>query len=436
MLLSFDVPVPMLVHRDRHIEGLAWPVAAYAHACGPAARVCLGRTGCPPSMPACLAVPVALTATERHRLKKMAYGHKTPYLARQRATIVLLAARGRSNARIAAETCLHVDTVRTWRGRFAAGRLPALADRKRSGRPPRFTPVQVVEAKALACQLPGESCTPLSRWSCPELAAELTARGITDTVSASTVSRWLHQDALKPWQYQSWIFIRDPDFRARAERVLDLYASTWQGQKLGEDEYVISADEKTSIQARCRCHPTLAPGQGRAMRVNHTYDRGGALAYLAAYDVHHAKVFGRTEPKTGIGPFMSLVAQVMKQEPYASAKRVFWIVGNGSSHRGRKAADRLTAAFPNAVMVHTPVHASWLNQVEIYFSVVHRKVVSPNDFTDLAQVGKRLRAFEDRYNTAQPFQWKFTTSDLDDLLARLDRHTADHQEESSASRAA
>ncbi|MFF3129947.1 transposase [Streptomyces sp. NPDC057908] len=129
---------------------------------------------------------------------------------------------------------------------------------------------------------------------------------------------------------------------------------------------------------------------------------------------------------------MNLVTQVMSVEPYASAERVLWIVDNGSSHRGTKAADRLAVAFPNAVMVHTPVHASWLNQVEIYFSVVQRKVVSPNDFTDLAQVGDRLRAFEDRYNaTAQPFQWKFTTSDLDDLLARLDRHTADHQEESS-----
>ena len=218
--------------------------------------------------------------------------------------------------------------------------------------------------------------------------------------------------------------------------MLDLYARTWQGQALGEDEYVISAGEKTSIQARCRCHPTLAPGRARAMRVNHTYGRGGALAYLAAYDVHRAKVSGRTEPRTGIDPFMNLVAQVMAQEPYASAKRVFWIVDNGSSHRGQAAADRLAAAFPNAVMVHTPVHASWLNQ-EIYFSVVQRKVVSPNDFTDLTEVGDRLRAFEDRYNaTAQPFQWKFTTSDLDDLLAKLDRHTADHQQESSAGLAA
>ncbi|MFC5959014.1 IS630 family transposase [Streptomyces pratens] len=388
-------------------------------------------------MPVALACPIVLTAAERERLKKMAYGHKTQHRLRCRAQIVLHAARGRSNARIAHETGLHLDTVRAWRGRFAHGGLSALADRKRSGHPARFTPVQIAGTKALACQLPAETGVPLSRWSCPELAAELTSRGITDTISASTVRRWLREDVLKPWQYRSWIFITDPDFRPKAERVLDLYARTWEGEPLGANEYVISADEKTSIQARCRCHPTLAPGQARSMRVNHTYGRGGAVAYLAAYDVHRAQVFGRTEPTTGIDPFMALVTQVMNQEPYASAKRVFWIVDNGSSHRGQRAVDRLTAAFPNAVMVHTPVHASWLNQVEIFFSVVQRKVVTPNDFTDLSEVADRLRSFEDRYNaTAQPFQWKFTTSDLDDLLARLDRHTADRHEESSVALAA
>jgi transposase len=380
---------------------------------------------------------ISPTPSERARLKKMAYGHRTEHRLRMRAQVVLLAARGRANARIARETGLNLDTVRTWRGRFAEHGLPALTDRKRSGRPPSFTALQSAQVKALACQLPAESGVPLSRWSCPELAREVVARAIAGTISASTVRRWLKQDALKPWQYESWIFITDPDFQPRAQRVLDLYARTFNGRELGADEYVISADEKTSVQARCRCHPTLAPGQARAMRVNHTYSRGGALAYLAAYDVHHAKVFGRCEARTGIDPFMALVDQVMSQEPYASAKRVFWVVDNGSSHRGRKAADRLTAAFPNAVLVHTPVHASWLNQVEIYFSVVQRKVVAPNDFTDLAQVRDRLRAFEDRYNaTAQPFQWKFTTSDLDDLLARLDRHTADHPEESSVTQTA
>ncbi|MFJ1733512.1 IS630 family transposase [Streptomyces sp. NPDC088254] len=382
-------------------------------------------------MPVAAACPIALRAGERERLKKMAYGHKTGHRLRMRAQVVLHAARGGSNARIARETGLHLDTVRCWRGRFAERGLGGLSDRERSGRPPSYTALQVAEAKALACRLPAETGVPLARWSCPEPAAELAARGIAGPVSASTVRRWLAQDALKPWQHRSWIFITDPRFRAKAQRVLDLYARTWQGIPLGADEYVISEEEKTSIQARCRCHPTLA--QARAMRVNHTYGRGGALAYLAAYDVHAARVSGRTEPRSGIDPFMNLVAQVMTQEPHASAKRVFWIVDNGSSHRGQKAADRLSAAFPNAVMVHTPVHASWLNQVEIFFSVVQRKVVSPNDFTDLTQVRVRLRAFEDRYNaTAQPFQWKFTTSDLDDLPARLDRHTTDHQEEFSA----
>ncbi|MGW1659268.1 IS630 family transposase [Streptomyces atratus] len=367
----------------------------------------------------------------------MAYGHKTEYRLRMRAQVVLHAARGRSNARIARETRLHLDTVRTWRGRFAEHGLSGLSDRERTGRPPMFTALQVAETKALACQLPAETGTPLARWSCPELAREVVARAIAGSISASTVRRWLAGDALEPWQYQSWIFIRDPDFRAKAGRIMDLYARISGGVPLGRDEYVICADEKTSVQARCRCHPTLAPGQARAMRINHEYDRGGALAYLAAYDVHQAKVFGRTEATTGIVPFMNLVIQVMSEEPYASAKHVFWIVDNGSSHRGKAAIDRLTSTFPNAVMVHTPVHASWTNQIEIFFSIVQRKVVSPNDFTDLDEIRDRLRAFEDRYNAAaQPFQWKFTTSDLDDLLARLDRHTADHPEESSVALAA
>lgn len=159
------------------------------------------------------------------------------------------------------------------------------------------------------------------------------------------------------------------------------------------------------------------------MRVNHDYHRRGAIAYLAAYDVHHGQVFGRCEDTTGIAPFTDLVTQVMTQEPYASAKRVFWVVDNGSSHRGQAAIDRLTEQFPNAVMVHTPVHASWLNQVEVYFSIIQRKALSPNDFTDLTVVEKRLSDFEARYNaTAGPFNWKFTTVDLQDLLTRLDHH--------------
>ncbi len=373
------------------------------------------------------ACSVRVTGAIRRVLTRRAQGQKTPYRDKVRARIVLLAARRWPSAAIAAEVGVCVDTVRTWRGRFAAQGVAGLADRARSGRPPRFSPVQVAQVKALACQLPARAGAPLSRWSCPELAREAVAQGVAEAISASTVWRWLTREAIKPWQCRSWLFPRDPNFTAKAERVLDLYERRWNGRRLGPDEYVISSDEKTSIQARCRCHPSLPPGKARMMRVNHEYERGGALAYLAAYDVHQARVFGRCAPSTGIAPFMALVEQVMTCEPYASAKRVFWIVDNGSSHRGKKAIDRLAARFPNAVMVHTPVHASWLNQVEVYFSVVQRKVVSPNDFTNLAEVEQRLTDFETRYNaTAKPFQWKFTRDDLHDLLARIDQH--EHQD--------
>ncbi|WP_431972030.1 hypothetical protein [Nocardia sp. bgisy134] len=123
---------------------------------------------------------------------------------------------------------------------------------------------------------------PLSRWSSTDLATEAIGRGIVAAISASTVGRILAEDVLKPWQYQSWVFIRDPDFAAKAARVLDLYQRVFDGTPLPDDEYVISSDEKTSIQARCRCHPTLPPGTARMMRVNHEYDRGGSVAYLAA----------------------------------------------------------------------------------------------------------------------------------------------------------
>ena len=138
--------------------------------------------------------------------------------------------------------------------------------------------------------------------------------------------------------------------------VLDLYARRFQERRLEPGEFVLSADEKTSIQARCRCHPTLPPAAARAMRVEHEYERGGALAYLAAWDVHQARLFGRCEPTIGIVPFGRLVDQVMSCEPYASARRVFWVVDNGSSHRGQASVDRLQGAWPNLTLIDLPVH--------------------------------------------------------------------------------
>ena len=303
---------------------------------------------------------------------------------------------------------------------FLSSALPALKIGQGGVVRLSFPPLIEVEVKALACSLPRESGVPLSRYSSNEIASEAVRKGIVAQISGATVWRWLSEDAIRPWHHRSWIFPRAPDFQGKAQRVLDLYQGIWEGQPLGDDEYVISADEKTSIQARSRKHAIIPPGPGETMRVEHEYERKGALAYLAALDVRHAKVFGRCEATSGIEPFDRLVEQVMSQEPYRSAKRVFLIIDNGSSHRGERSIRRLQKAWPNIVPVHLPVHASWLNQIEIYFSIVQRNVLTPNDFCSLESAADRILQFQERYQQiAEPFEWKFTRHDLARLLSKL-----------------
>lgn len=278
----------------------------------------------------------------------------------------------------------------------------------------------VVAIKALACEIPHQTGLPISRFHIPDLKRAAIAQGLVASIGETTLWRWLTEDAIRPWCHRSWIFPRDPQFEAKAGRVLDLYAGCWNGEPLTDEDFVISADEKTSIQARRPVHATAPSGCGQLMRVEHEYQRLGAWAYLAAWDVRRAKVFGRCESKNGILPFGRLVDQVMSEEPYRSARRVFWIVDNGSSHRGQSCRDRLQTRWPNLLVVNTPVHASWLNQIEIYFSIVQRKALTPSDFKSLQDLESRLLRFQDYYaQTARPFQWKFSRSDLNRLLAGI-----------------
>src|SRR5580698_10298969 len=270
-------------------------------------------------MPLSRAVPVTLTASERTMLNKRAGGAKTAYRDRLRARIVLAAARGRDNARIAADLQVTADTVRKWRGRFAARGLDGLRDLPRSGRPRRIS-----ELTRAATGIP------LSRWTGPELLAELTRAGTAEDLSVSSVLRILAEHPVKPWQYQSWISPRDPDFAAKATVILDLYQGFYQGKRLQPGDRVLSVDAKPSIQARGRCCPTVPAGRGRPMRVEHEYVRHGALALLAALDVRTGKVFAATPDSTGIVPFMDLIGQVMSRPEYRDAPRVFVIVDNGS----------------------------------------------------------------------------------------------------------
>jgi hypothetical protein len=133
----------------------------------------------------------------------------------------------------------------------------------------------------------------LSRFSVSDIRTEVLAQGIVAQISGSTLWRWLSSDAIRPWRHRSWIFPRDPEFVKKAAPVLDLYEGLWRGRPLSANEFVLSADEKTSIQARIRKHRTLPPSEGRPAYVEHEYQRGGALNYLAAWDVHRARIIGR-----------------------------------------------------------------------------------------------------------------------------------------------
>src|SRR3954449_3508997 len=366
---------------------------------------------------------IELSEADRAVLEARSRAYTAPYAEVVRAKIVLLAAAGEDNIVLAERLDVHVGVVSRWRKRFCQAGLDGLADRPRSGRRRSFPAPVVAEVKAMACEPPEARQVPLSRWSSAELAAQAIAEGLISSLSASTVRRWLHADAIRPWQHRSWIFPRDPDFAVKAARVLDLYARVWDGVALGEDEYVLSADEKSQLQALRRRHPELPPGPRRTRRVEFEYRRGGTLAYFGAYDVHRAQLIGQVAPATGIAPFATLVEKVRTTEPYASAKRVFWVVDNGSSHNGARSIQRMHAAWPSAELVHLPIHASWLNQVEIFFSIVQRKVIKPGDFADLQELTERLLAFQDRYNaTAEPFDWHFGRKSLDRLLERLTVH--------------
>ena len=163
--------------------------------------------------------------------------------------------------------------------------------------------------KAIACELPREHGLPLSRFSRAELHRLVVERGISEA-SASTIARWLAEDALKPWQHRSWVFPTDPAFLERAGPVLELYQGRWQGKLLHPGDFVICADEKPSIQARRRIAPTLPAAPGEGQKVEPEYERKGALCYLAAWDARRAKVFDRCAPKDGIEPFDALVEQL------------------------------------------------------------------------------------------------------------------------------
>jgi hypothetical protein len=340
-----------------------------------------------------------------------------------RILIILLADTGKTLAQTAEILGCCEQTVLNQRQRFlqrcSEGAVEALLDLPRSGRPVTYGAKERVQVVAIVCETLNDHQLPLSRFSITDLQRIVVKEEGLATLSHASLGRILRQNALKPWQYRYWLFPRDPDFLTKACVILDLYAGFWQGQRLGPDEYVLSADEKT-IQVLTRCHPSLLATPGHQQRVEFEYERSGTVAYHAVWDVFRAKIFGRVAPNTCIATFNQLLDLVMSQQPYQNSARTFWIVDGGCAHHPSTFPARLQAMYPHAVAVPLPTHSSWLNQIEIYFSITQRKVLTPMDVADKDTLTSRLLDFQDYYEvTAQPFNWKFTSNDLKKRLEAL-----------------
>ena len=341
-----------------------------------------------------------------------------------RILIILWADKGVTIARTAELLGCCEQTISNWRKRFlkrrSEGPVAALMDLPRSGRPPIYGTKERVQVVATVCEILHERKQPLSRFSTTDLHRVVIEKeeGLAN-LSHGSLARILAENALKPWRYSYWLFPRDPDFVGKACVILDLYAGFWEGQRLGPNEYVLSADEKT-IQVLARCHPGLAAIPGHEQLVEFEYERLGTVAYHAAWDVFRGQILGRVAPNTCIATFNQLVDMVMLQEPYRSSERTFWLVDGGCAHHPSTFPARLKGMYPNAVAVWLPVHSSWLNQIEIYFSIVQRKVLTPMDVANELTLTKRLLDFQDYYQeTAKPFSWKFTAADLKKRLDAL-----------------
>jgi transposase len=359
---------------------------------------------------------IVLRAAERKRLKRLAGGSRTPHRLVVRARIVLLAAGGASNAAIAARLDVHVDTVRRWRHRFARENAEnldhaedpdyvappvevRLDDRPRSGRPRVYGPADRVKiVAAVTEELPEAD----SHWSHTLLAEHLHDE---IGISAAQIGRILADLDLKPHRVRGWLTRpKDPAFFVKAAAVCNLYRNPPPGS------VVLSIDEKTAIAARSRKHVGRRARPGRCARAEFEYIRHGTVSLVAALDVHNGEVLGRIIERNDSATFVSFLTEI--DQTIHPTRQIYLIMDNGSSHRS-KATTAWLAAHPRFVVCHTPAHASWLNQVELFFSILTRRLLRRGEFTSRHDLADKIMHFIDVYNrTAKPFRWTYDGSPL------------------------
>jgi transposase len=282
------------------------------------------------------------------------------------------------------------------------------------------------QATALACSLPKEKGRALSRWSLAEIAMHLVMLGVVASIATSTLARWFAQEKLKPWRYHNWQHILDPHkFLERARPVLQLYQVA--KHLLEQGIWVVCTDEKTSIQARERLQEPQAAGLGQPQRISARYKRQGALHLFAALSVADGQKYGQTRLRKRFVDFQAFLLEVVIPEALRRGVHTLkLILDNGSTHAPKQLESWLHSqievnGWPLTIdVVWLPTNASWLDQIEIWFSVLQRKLLQPNHFKSLEELAQAILSFircENR--TAQPIRWTYTVEKLEQKLGMI-----------------
>jgi transposase len=337
----------------------------------------------------------------------------------RRARIVLLAADGVPVSRIAQELRSDRKTVRTWLDPFLAHGLAGLRDRPRPGRPPLFTLAVALHLVRLACELPERRGRSLSLWDCAELARQLVRDRIVAAISSQTVRRLLAARKLKPWRWRYWLHPkqpRDAAFIARTRVIADLTT-----RALAPHEMVLSVDEITSPQPRPRSAPTQPAQPGRAVQLEHEYARKGARHLFAAFNTRTGQVLGACFARKRQVEFIALLERLCARVD-ATVTTIHLICDNVSAHHGTLVQAWL-AEHPRVVLHFTPVHCSWMNQVEQWSSILRRKRLRCPNFADPSELTARIEQFIAEWNeTAAPFHW--TAASFETILAKAEAELA------------
>ena len=286
-----------------------------------------------------------------------------------------------------------------------------------------FPPEVKAQTTVLACSRPREKGVPFARWSNSEIARRLVALGVVVSIAASTVGRWLASEKIRPWRYHSWQHILDPQaFLERARPVLRLYEQA--KSLLQKGIWVVCVDEKTSIQARKRPQTTDPAVPGHPAHVSHRYKRKGALNLFAALSVVDGKVYGTCRLRKRFVDFQAfLLGTVIPEALARGVHTLALILDNGTTHAPKQLESWLREQIEvngwavNIQVYWLPTNASWLDQIEIWFSILQRKLLQPNHFERLGNLRQDILDFIAYHNaTAKPIQWTYTVEKLEQKL--------------------